>query len=128
MNSGSLNKRRDAYVRAMRILLKRFDVFYPLKLKGILGRQREVLGAQIEYLEDFAQANLDSPPEAPQLVELLLRVQHLPRMILSYQRILATEEKNEVLKPIEREALTLAHQLGDLLQAWALKHHQIIDE
>lgn len=119
----SLNARRDAYVRGIRALLARFQQVQPGDLKGILGRAESVLGAQAGSLDRLLELDLEAPPERErETIEVLLRAQHLPRMVLAFGEVMVQEEQSQVLRPVQLEALALARELALLTQAWVSLH------
>ena len=126
----SLNARRDAYVSAIRALLARFPEALPADQKGILGRAGDVLSTQEPVLERLDDLDLEGSPtreEAREVAEVLLRAQHLPRMILAFGQVLLQEEKSRALRPVEQEALLLARDLAFFTQEWAERHQDLLD-
>jgi hypothetical protein len=131
----SLNAHRDRYVERVRRLRERFLELlesHPATLKGILGRAKSVFEAQDSSLEALAAADLEArelaADEQRAVAEILLRAQHLPRMILAFGRLLREEKKeSQALLPIEAEVLEVARGLAELIQEWVLLHEDELD-
>ncbi|RMG14785.1 MAG: hypothetical protein D6731_09745 [Planctomycetota bacterium] len=124
----SLNARRDAYVRSMRALCRRLVVAMPPDLDGILGRTESLLAGQAASLERLAGLDLEGDDPLPiETAHALLRAQQLPRMILALGEVLAQQEEDERLRPVQQEALDLARELADLTQAWLASRGDVVD-
>ena len=123
----SLNRRRDVYTGHMRDLMDRVSRVMPAGVDGILGRVEGILAAQRGGLDALDAVDLESVDGIRESALLLLRAEQLPRMILSVGEVLVQEEKDMVLRPLQRRCLELAHQLADFRAEWFLLHQDKIE-
>jgi hypothetical protein len=112
----------------MRQVRQRLIQELPADLDGILGRAGPLLEGQDVHLDRLGLLDLDGPVDsATDVAHALLRAQQLPRMILALGEVMIQQEKDEVLRPLQRDALELARELADVAQLWIYAHRDELD-
>lgn len=123
----SLNERRDRYVQAMRALAARICDETPVDLKGILGRTEDLVGQQLPVLDELGRLDLESGDAVRPTVEVLMRAQRLPRMLLCLGEVLLQQERSTSLRPAQHSALALARELAALAEEWVERHREQLE-
>ena len=127
-----LHATRDAFVEGMRALIERVEEDTPeAELRGIVGRAGQVLRGAAVHLDTLADLDFSSA-DPDEILRVLSRAQHLPRMVLAFGQVLHHEEKSTAWVPAQLEAMELISQLSTLVQEWlassALDPRQLLGE
>lgn len=118
-----LNAKRDALVGALRKLRQDFARALPdYEYKGILSRATTLLEAQEDRLDAFGALDLERRPrteaELEDVLDVLLRVAHFPRMVHALGEVLVQERKDPSLAAIQAAAGEAAAQLEHICRCW----------
>ncbi|MCA8923616.1 MAG: hypothetical protein KDD82_17495 [Planctomycetes bacterium] len=118
-----LNDKRNRLAAALRKLRADFAEALPeYEYKGILSRASSLLEAQEDRIQAFAELDLEHRPhteaELEDVLDVLLRVAHFPRMVHALGQVLVQERKDSALSKIQRDAGDAAAQLEHICRCW----------
>lgn len=102
----------------MRALIERVEDDAPdAELRGIVSRAGQVLRGAAVHLDSLAALDFGCA-DPDEILSVLNRAQHLPRMVLAFGQVLRNEEKSAAWVPAQLEAIELLSQLSTLVQEW----------
>jgi len=122
-----LNEKRDRLANALRDLREAFAETLPdHEYRGILTRATGLLDAQEDRIRAFAELDLERHPsseaELEDVLDVLLRIAHFPRMVHALGQVLLQEQKDSALLDVQRAAGEAALQLEHICRCWGAAH------